>query len=358
MGNGGSGATTSGAGGSGGAGGGGGVGGGVGGAGGGGEVCLAPKVLCNATCVDTSNDPAHCGSCGHDCLGGECFAGHCQMVALATGQIAPRDLAVDDAFVYWTDSGGTVMKVAKAGGDPVMLASNQDQTGYLALDADFVYWTTIFGQTVMKVPKAGGASQLLAVTPDHAHYLALSPGEVFFGSGGGMGALMKVGKDGSGVTVLSSGPPAPTGMTVVGSVVYWGNEDKSMKKMGTGGGVPSQYVIAQNVPGKMIHDQSNLYWVDLGGVNSFDGRVMKAAIGSSDPVVLAANESRPIALAVDQTHVYWVLQWEGMVRRVPIAGGAVEALVTQQMTMYGVAVDEKAIYWTVWEDGTVMKLAK
>ncbi len=279
------------------------------------------------------------------------------MVVLAAGQIAPRDLAVDDAFVYWTDAGGTVMKVAKSGGDPITLAANQDQSGFLALDGDFVYWTTTFGKTVMKVPKVGGVPQQLAVTPGHGGNITLSPGEVFFGSGVGMGAVMKVGKDGSGVTVLASGPASPMGMTVAGSVLYWGNNDHSMMKVGTAGGVPTQYVVDQNVPGAMTHDQNNIYWAVLGDVNGFNGRVMKAAIGSADPVVLAINESRPAAIALDATHLYWTLQWEGQIRRVPIAGGAVEALVKWQMTMYGLAVDEKAIYWTVWDDGTVMKQA-
>jgi hypothetical protein len=82
---------------------------------------------------------------------------------------SPQSVAVDSASVYWTDNGGpvpgnaTLMKVAIAGGKPVMLASGFVDPFALAVDATSAYWTG--NNEVMKVPIAGGSVTTL-VRPD------------------------------------------------------------------------------------------------------------------------------------------------------------------------------------------------
>jgi hypothetical protein len=49
-----------------------------GGQGGNGDPC-APLVD-NGTCGDVTSDPQNCGGCGHDCLGGDCVDGRCQLI--------------------------------------------------------------------------------------------------------------------------------------------------------------------------------------------------------------------------------------------------------------------------------------
>jgi len=47
--------------------------------------------------ADVSTDPANCGACGHDCLGGDCLGGMCQPLVLFTGQLnSAHCLAIDD----------------------------------------------------------------------------------------------------------------------------------------------------------------------------------------------------------------------------------------------------------------------
>jgi hypothetical protein len=44
-------------------------------------------------------------------------------------------------FVYYTCiDGGTVKRVAKAGGSPIVLAKGQDRPDKIALDDGYVYW--------------------------------------------------------------------------------------------------------------------------------------------------------------------------------------------------------------------------
>ena len=65
--------------------------------------------------VNLENDPANCGTCGHDCLGGECANSLCEPIELATGQGTLRGIVVDATHVYWTGP-QWVRRVVKTGG--------------------------------------------------------------------------------------------------------------------------------------------------------------------------------------------------------------------------------------------------
>ncbi|MBM4360498.1 MAG: hypothetical protein FJ096_20515 [Deltaproteobacteria bacterium] len=79
-------------------------------------------------------------------------------VVLATGQISPAHVAVDDKFVYWTnygktDTDGSVAKMPRSGGNVVVLAAAQNKPLQVVVDDTHVYWTTVGGKTVMKTAK-------------------------------------------------------------------------------------------------------------------------------------------------------------------------------------------------------------
>jgi len=85
-------------------------------------------------------------------------------VALASGHHEPTGIAVDSTAVYWADyfttvgdggaiAGGAVFKVPLGGGPTVTLATGQPGPVHVAVDSTSVYWTnaTVDAGTVMKL---------------------------------------------------------------------------------------------------------------------------------------------------------------------------------------------------------------
>lgn len=75
--------------------------------------------------------------------------------------VSANDLVVDASHVYYTADDGTVMRVAKTGGVPEEIATNQSDPWALAVDAETVYWNAGAGK-VMSVSKSGGTPKVLS----------------------------------------------------------------------------------------------------------------------------------------------------------------------------------------------------
>jgi hypothetical protein len=115
---------------------------------------------------------------------------------------APNQVAVDSTNVYWANSSGTVMKIPKAGGCPVTLASGQGNAPWgLAVDGTNVYWTDegYTSGTVMTVPIAGGCvtglaagNNLLGIAVDSTNVYWVDQG---CGSGSCTGSVWKAPKN-------------------------------------------------------------------------------------------------------------------------------------------------------------------
>jgi hypothetical protein len=86
-----------------------------------------------------------------------------------------------------------------------------------------------------------------------------------------------------------------------------------------------------------------------------------ATIFAAGSLVVATNQNGPLALALDDSYVYWTTTYgsstSGSVMRAPLQGGPPEPVATGQNAPNSVAVDGTSAYFTVPQNGAVMKVA-
>ncbi len=216
-------------------------------------------------------------------------------VMLAADQVEPESVVLDDAHVYWTDSGeigkpGAVMTTPKAGGPLVMLASGSAPGG-LALDATHVYWvdagtfdpdgTSHHDGTVSRVPIAGGATEVLVAGLDGPFGIAIDGASVYW-TNPQAGTIIKLPLGGGATVTVASGQSTPQGIAVDASRLYWtieldasGNGGIMMAPIA--GGPASELATDQNAPLGIVLDSTSVYWTDPGGDEFTEGKVVKVA---------------------------------------------------------------------------------
>jgi hypothetical protein len=98
-------------------------------------------------------------------------------------------------------------------------------------------------------------------------------------------------------------------------------------------------------------DAANVYWTMNGATDPGAGAVMQVPIGGGTATTLASGQAPPLAIAVDNTSVYWLSA--DRILNVPIGGGSATTLVSGQSPS-AIAVDATSLYWA--NGDSVMKL--
>jgi hypothetical protein len=286
-----------------------------------GVVCSAGYTLCGAdTCADLASDGANCDTCGHDCLGGACDAGICQPDVLLSGQELVHFLAVDATNLYFTvdpgghPAGGSVQTLSLAGGNPTTLVSGITGPDGVAVDASFVYWASSADGTLSKIAKGGGPTIPMVSNRPGAFGVAVHDSTLY---------LTQIYSATVSMLVLPNGIP----LTI------------------------ASQATANGATG-IAADSNDVYWGSYSAVYSmFDG---------GGPVATIADmQNDAIAVAVDDSFVYWTILYGGQVMRAPLSGGPPTTLVPGTTTYAGgIAVDDKAIYWAATDGNEVSKLMR
>jgi hypothetical protein len=201
---------------------------------------------------------------------------------VATGQLSPNGVAIDDKNVYWTTSGapnasnGTVVMAPLAGGAPITLATGRRSPVALAVDATTVYWVDAgFGVSdgaVLKVPisggrvitLAGGQNGPIAVAVDGAnvYWTRAGPGD----SSAQNGSIVRVAIEGGDFITLASGQLPLRGLAVDSTAAYWtvsrGEGTGAVLTRDLAGGAIDTLVSGLNFPLDLATDSTSLYWTD------------------------------------------------------------------------------------------------
>jgi hypothetical protein len=349
----------------------GGAAGATGGAGGDG-ACPSGTQRCADGCADTQRDPAHCGSCEHDCLGGECEAGACRPVALYPilgTRSAP--LVVDETHVYWSSGGeiGQVLRAEKTANfltePPEVLASMAPGfAAGVAVHSGKVYWTEN-GTTCRVMQRSLGGvddTSVLSAAPDLGQLggIALDGFDAYytgFGPTPSSGVVMKK-RLGSAdpATPILTGLRRPSEILIDNKYLYVFVYPESCS-------TPSTIVRALLVDGL---DPTPIAQTDcqsdalaLEGMSLYffqNGRLRMRANVINDPgsfLDITAPQANPAGIDVHDSGVYWSANG-GLYR---LAHGAEDPKRLASEAVGRVAVDEdgRAVYWV--GSASVMRLA-
>ncbi|HEY1958925.1 MAG TPA: hypothetical protein VGH28_25105 [Polyangiaceae bacterium] len=330
----------------------------------GGPTCAAGQILCGATCVDTSSDVAHCGSCKTSCTvldagAAACMGGNC---VYPMGDSAC--LALNGNDVFWTNGRGPgssgVYRVAHGldGGAPKVISTGDSVPQGIFADDTQVYWSDV-------------------------------------GLGNDMGSVHRAKTDGSSATVVAdsaNGVSRPGPVIAASGNVYWGNGDSSVWFAPTGGGLATLATTTFGPPVFLVATNTAIYWTSnspaLSGSPTIGTYKFGAPAGSSiftgnqgeafgglwvatddDTVCLARTSQQNVSCGLfkvtgptialvkstaayglvetsNQTTLYWTERIPGgSIARVDVGTNAVTKL-AQDDSPSCVAIDGQYVYWT------------
>ena len=348
-------------------------------------------------------DATNCGACGFDCDGGACVAGVCQPYVLAKDQPGPGQIAVDLAYVYWSNYGapspgvnGNIASILKDGtGGIIKIADTQTYSWGLAVLGASVYWTL----NVATPSYVGTGKADLSAAWSIAYPTA---GKTYAGRSRGLaidelaGYVYWVNYEANQIWRLPRSAPAsaeivadtskgvtrPNSVYVDADSIYWTNEGTAASgstiasNANTGSiarlskaaitAAPVVLATAQNKPRGLAVDATSVYWSNA-GTGGTTGSVMKCArTDGAGLTALVSGLMNPRELAIDPSYVYYTdygLRVVARIAKTATAGTAPESLATAQNNPLGIVVDTKHVYWTNFgttaaNDGTVVRLAK
>jgi hypothetical protein len=255
---------------------------------------------------DLTDDPDHCGSCFHTCLGGDCEEGVCQAV-----QISPplagaeyRSLVADPgaggelAFARWRPS-ATVFKVSKTPGsepEPMAMPADGGWASDVKMDHEWIYFSN-YSDTdssdvrgVHAVRRVGGQPVQLVRDDTSGPYggtafLLVDGEDVFFTTLFGSVAAGRTGFGGQAVTPLwFLGPDPPyyeasaTPFAADHEWIYDGSFRQGVLRHRRDGG-ETQHIYADDEPTRMVGVEGGyVYW------RRSDGVLCRAPVDGRGPI--------------------------------------------------------------------------
>ncbi len=309
------------------------------------------------------------GGTGGGGTGGGGTGGTAGSGGTGTGGAAPTPTAVAPAVfaqfvveqngeLYWTEAGtGPDYKDSRvrkwsAGAGAVDLATKPEGR-FVSLQhaAGKLYWTNqgAGGGTgsVESIAVGGGSQASLATNVDSATGLTLIGSKVYFTIFSTSGEVGEI--DGSTVTPVFKNQQQPNAIVASGSTLYWGNYDKPGALMkGTPGGSASPVASLDYISALAVN-ATDLFVAHDAGISKLN----MAGVGS---VILPDKNVNDIKLS--PTHVYWTSSDNKLVGRAKLDGSDRTELVKNAPSEpRGIAVTPTTLYWTEYGSlGRIMRL--
>jgi hypothetical protein len=266
-------------------------------------------------------------------------------VVIASNQDQPGALALDDDYVYFAVYGddvahGAIKRVGKSGGAVTTLADGEVGPGSLAVDATRVYWTSndpskTSAGAIRAVAKTGGTAVSLTSGLSSARALTSDAATLYFATDKAIVALSKAG----GVPWPLAAATCVNASASDATTIYWTENCVLFPPQGIFavsklGGLP--VVVSTDAPGALGADGAFVYWVE-GGVVEAQPRL------GGLPVPLYSTGDWGVFGALDATSLY--LQVGETIARVPKIGGSARTIWKGDFAPNAIAVDGGHVYF-------------
>lgn len=201
-------------------------------------------------------------------------------------------------------------------------------------------------------------------------YIAAAGGDVFW-TNGNDGSVMQWSRESDEVRVIASDQIDPAGIKADATHVFWvsqGGRDPYtgavMRWRRGSDEAPAALAAAQTAPFGVALDDEFVYWTNREGGGAVV-RARKDSDGNGPFVNIWRRAGVPHGVAVDDTHVYWTaLPVDGSDGRVMAAPkgstgeGPFTTIATAQGEVREIALDAGHVYWTTSRTGNVMRAPK
>lgn len=339
--------------------------------------CSSSETECSGTCADVVSDGAHCGRCDHNCGGGDCVAGQCQPVAVATGRMAPAGLAVTADAIYWSEAvtGAMDGRIAtcplpRCTLAPRLVADARGRVGVVAVAGGNVFFAGCSGDTcddfgrMYQCPVAGCPAQPQIIASDPSlrwTRLTVGPTRVY-----GIGPFEVVScvptdclatRQTTSATGFAAGTGGLLDFALDSDALYVdGGADLRSCAEPQGCASPAVVTGSGNIESPFGARGGVLYWFAPGSPGVVQIKRCNAA--SCSPTLFASESNGVSELQVDDSGVYWVNASKGTIRHCPPSGctGAPDFVASGLTAPRALTLGAGFVYWI--EGNDIRRVAK
>ena len=273
------------------------------------------------TCgADVQVDPANCGRCGHDCLGGACANRACQPVTVVNAVGIPYDFTFDDTYVYVpTVYDDAILKAPKdLDGGTVTIVDHWPDITSVAVSGGKLFWTA--REPFSTLPDGGPAASMyggvwsctiatgcndkkLIHKVNTGYKVYVSGSYVFSASEDGVG---RVGTDGSDPKILTT--VSPTTLAADSTLVYL-LASNDVETVPIGGGTPTTFGPSDFGFDLSIDDKHVLWTFSSSDQSGAVGTIFAAAKASlGTRTQFGTKNVNSAGIVSDGTNVFWANQ--------------------------------------------------